>query len=309
MGLLVDGKWADKWYDTSSTDGAFKREASKFRGWLGSDEFPAEANRYHLYVSLACPWAHRVLIIRALKNLESLIDVSVVDSHMGQYGWTFGQESSEHLDRLYQSDYMWQIYTRAKPDYTGRVTVPVLWDKKNETIVNNESAELLRMLNTAFNTFDGVDAELDWYPKPLRSEIDAVNDLVYSGINNGVYRAGFATTQASYNSAVEELFFALDKMEKRLESSDFLVGSQKTEADWRLFTTLIRFDAVYHGHFKCNLKRLIDYPRLRDYTERLYNTEKISETVNFSHIKSHYYGSHATINPTGIVPVGPAKLF
>ncbi|KFB09457.1 glutathione S-transferase family protein [Nitratireductor basaltis] len=312
MGLLVDGKWQDKWYDTSKTGGRFQRSKSQFRDFVTPDGAPAEgrergfkaeAGRYHLYVSLACPWAHRTLIFRKLKKLEDVISVSVVHHFMGKNGWTFLEEDGATGDDLYGLDYLHQIYTKADPNYSGRVTVPVLWDKKTETIVSNESAEIIRMLNTAFDEFG--DASLDFYPQELREEIDDINALVYDNINNGVYKAGFATTQEAYEEAFDALFDALDQVEDRLSRQRYLAGDKLTEADWRLFTTLVRFDAVYVGHFKCNLRRIADYPNLSNYLRELYQIEGVAETVNMHHIKAHYYGSHGTINPTGVIPKGP----
>jgi glutathionyl-hydroquinone reductase len=313
MGLLVDGKWQDRWYSTAETGGKFVRKESQFRNWVtrdgaagpsGKDGFRAEPGRYHLYVSYACPWAHRTLIVRALKKLDGIISVSVVHHFMGELGWTFLGEDGATGDTLYGLDYLHQIYTRADPDYSGRVTVPVLWDKKLQTIVSNESSEIIRMLNSAFDAWG--DASLDLYPERLRGEIDRVNTLVYPAINNGVYRAGFAGTQQAYEEAFGELFAALDTLEERLGRQRYLAGDIITEADWRLFTTLARFDPVYVGHFKCNLRRIADYPNLSNYLRELYQVPGIAETVNMHHIKSHYYGSHETINPTRIVPVGPA---
>ncbi|MBN8242623.1 glutathione S-transferase family protein [Nitratireductor aquimarinus] len=312
MGLLVDGVWRDQWYDTSKTGGRFERSKSQFRDFVTKDGAPAEGRergfraepgRYHLYVSLACPWAHRTLIFRKLKKLEDVISVSVVHHFMGENGWTFLREDGATGDDLYGFDFMHQIYTKADPDYSGRVTVPVLWDKKTETIVSNESAEIIRMLNEAFDEWG--DASLDFYPQDLRAEIDATNDLVYDNINNGVYKAGFATTQAAYEEAVKALFDTLDQVEDRLSRQRYLTGSQLTEADWRLFTTLVRFDPVYVGHFKCNLRRIDDYPNLSNHLRELYQAPGVAETVDMLHIKAHYYGSHKTINPTGVVPLGP----
>lgn len=312
MGLLVDGVWRDQWYDTSKTGGRFERSKPQFRDFVTKDGAPAEGRergfraepgRYHLYVSLACPWAHRTLIFRKLKKLEDVISVSVAHHFMGENGWTFLREDGSTGDDLYGFDFMHQIYTKADPDYSGRVTVPVLWDKKTETIVSNESAEIIRMLNEAFDEWG--DASLDFYPQDLRAEIDATNDLVYDNINNGVYKAGFATTQAAYEEAFKALFDTLDQVEDRLSRQRYLTGSQLTEADWRLFTTLVRFDPVYVGHFKCNLRRIDDYPNLSNYLRELYQVPGVAETVDMLHIKAHYYGSHKTINPTGVVPLGP----
>lgn len=312
MGLLVDGKWQDVWYDTKSTKGRFERSKSQFRNWVTADGsagptgeggFKAEPGRYHLYVSYACPWAHRTLIFRALKKLEGVISVSVVDFLMAEEGWTFYGATGSTGDALYGSKRLYEIYTRADPNYSGRVTVPVLWDKQRQTIVSNESSEIIRMLNTAFDEFG--DASLDFYPEALAAEIDALNDFIYPNINNGVYRAGFATQQDAYEEAFKQLFAALDTLEDRLSRQRYLTGSSLTEADWRLFTTLLRFDPVYVGHFKCNLRRIADYPNLWNYTRELYQVPGVASTVNMEHIKGHYYRSHKTINPTGIVPVGP----
>lgn len=312
MGLLVNGVWQDKWYDTKKTGGEFKREDAQLRNWItpdgdpgpsGRGGFKAESGRYHLYVSLACPWAHRTLIFRKLKKLEDHISVSVVSFDMFSDGWTFDSDTGSSGDALFQADYMHQVYTRNKADYTGRVTVPVLWDKKQNCIVSNESSEIIRMMNSAFNQITGDDT--DYYPQALQSQIDDINTLVYDNINNGVYRCGFATTQEAYEAAYQPLFAALDKIESILSQSRFLVGDRITEADWRLFTTLIRFDAVYHGHFKCNRQRIEDFPNIKEFVRELYQWPGVKETVNFEHIKGHYYRSHTTINPTQVVPVGP----
>ncbi|TPK93820.1 glutathione S-transferase family protein [Mesorhizobium sp. B2-4-12] len=312
MGLLVEGKWQDRWYDTKSSGGKFVRTQSQWRDWITRDGkpaggrsrgFKAEPGRYHLYVSLACPWAHRTLIFRALKRLDSIISMSVVHHFMGANGWTFLAEDGATGDTLYGLDFLHQIYTKADPIYSGRVTVPVLWDKKDETIVSNESSEIIRMLNSVFDEWG--DASLDFYPQALRGEIGAINALVYPAVNNGVYRAGFATTQDAYEEALGELFAALDTLEDRLSTQRCLVGGRITEADWRLFTTLVRFDPVYVGHFKCNLRRIADYPNLSNYLRDLYQVPGVADTVNLHHIKAHYYGSHETINPTRIVPLGP----
>lgn len=312
MGLLVDGRWQDQWYDTAKSGGRFQRQDSAFRNWVTADGAPgpsgeggfkAEAGRYHLYVSLACPWAHRALIFRALKGLEAMIDVSVVNWLMLDKGWTFAQGEGVVPDPIGGAQYLHEVYTRADPHYTGRVTVPVLWDKATATIVNNESSEIIRMFNSAF---DGIGAKPgDYYPPALRPEIDALNERIYATVNNGVYKAGFATTQAAYEEAVAPLFDTLDWLEERLAARRFLTGDDITEADWRLFTTLIRFDAVYVGHFKCNIRRIADYPRLSAYLRALLQVDGVSGTVDLGHIKRHYYESHRTINPTGIVPVGP----
>lgn len=329
MGLLQKGKWVDQWYDTKTSGGEFRRQDSRFRSWISADGsidkgidakvdidtdstaaekdeaetgqgFKAEKGRYHLYVSLACPWAHRTLIFRKLKKLEDYIDVTVVDSLMKDRGWTLN-------DPLYGFDYLYQLYLKADSRYEGRVTVPVLWDKKTETIVSNESSEIIRMLNSAFNHLTGNSA--DYYPADMREDIEEVNDRVYDTINNGVYRAGFATSQQAYEKAFTELFASLDWAEQRLSQQRYLLGDKITEADWRLFTTLIRFDAVYVGHFKCNLKRIADYPNISAYVRELYQVEGVAETVDFGHIKHHYYASHDSINPTGIVPLGPEQNF
>jgi putative glutathione S-transferase len=309
MGLLVDGEWRDEWYDTGSTGGRFVRKDSSFRSWIradGSTPFAPEPGRYHLYVSLACPWAHRTLIFRSRKRLKDAISVSVVHPLMGAQGWSFGNPDGTPGvtgDPLNGAQHLHQIYTKADPGYTGRVTVPVLWDKQQGTIVSNESAEIIRMQNAEFDAFG--DASLDFYPEPLREEIDAVNRFVYPLVNNGVYRCGFATTQEAYEEAFAQLFFALDALEARLAERRYLLGDALTEADWRLFTTLVRFDAVYVGHFKCNLRRIADYPNLSRYLRALYQSPGVAETVDFGHIKRHYYQSHTSINPTGVVPLGP----
>ncbi len=301
-GYLLQGQWHTGWYDTDRHQGHFDRKASHFRHWIGGSDgaFPAAPDRYHLYVSYACPWAHRTLILRALKGLEATVSVSVVQPVMGEDGWTFGEAG----DPLHGVRHLREIYTRAQPDYTGRVTVPVLWDKQDERIVNNESADILRMLNGAFDAW--ARPAPDFYPAPLRAAIDRINAQVYEQVNNGVYRAGFATAQAAYEQAYESLFAMLDQLEARLAGADFLCGAQVTEADWRLFTTLVRFDAVYHGHFKCNRQRLVEFPQLWDYTRALYQTPGVADTVRMDHIKQHYYASHTHINPTRIVPAGPA---
>jgi putative glutathione S-transferase len=312
MGLLVDGQWHDQWYDTDSTGGRFERSQSQFRNWVtidgsagptGEAGFKAEPGRYHLYVSLACPWAHRTLIFRKLKGLEKMLDVSVVHWYMAENGWTFQSGPGVIPDSVNQAEFMHQVYTTADPRYSGRVTVPVLWDKHQQTIVSNESADIIRMFNSAFDDVGALEG--DYYPKELRDEIDSVNARVYDEVNNGVYKAGFATTQQAYEEAVEPLFKALDWLDERLASRRYLCGNTLTEADWRLFTTLVRFDAVYVGHFKCNLKRIADYPNLSGYLRELYQWPGVKETVDFQHIKGHYYQSHDMINPTRIVPVGP----
>ncbi|AWK88705.1 glutathione S-transferase family protein [Azospirillum thermophilum] len=302
MGLLIDGRWHDQWYDTKSTGGAFVRTEAQFRDRIradGSTAYRPEAGRYHLFVSLACPWAHRTLIFRALKGLEGAIGVTVVDPLMLGEGWVFPEP-----DPVTGSRRLYEVYLKARPGYSGRVTVPVLWDKRTGTIVNNESAEIIRMLNGEFAGIATDDT--DYCPAELVEEIDRVNAFVYDRVNNGVYKAGFATTQEKYEQAFDALFAALDELDDRLSARRYLVGNRLTEADWRLFTTLVRFDAVYVGHFKCNLRRIADYPNLSGYLRDLYQVPGIAGTVNFEHIKRHYYGSHATINPTGIVPKGPA---
>jgi putative glutathione S-transferase len=306
MGRLVDGKWVDQWYDTESHGGRFERQSSAFRKWVrrGDPEHPAEAGRYRLYVSYACPWAHRTLIVRKLKRLEDVISVSPVDAYMGQDGWTFGASGEETRDPLFGATHLHQIYTRADERFTGKVTVPVLWDKKEGTIVNNESSEIIRMLNRAFNRFG--DASVDLYPDALASEIDAMNERVYGPVNDGVYRTGFAATQEAYEEAFDRLFATLDGLEEHLSRRRWLVGDRITEADIRLFTTLVRFDPVYYVHFKCNQKRIVDYPSLWGFTRDLYQQPGVRETVRFDHIKEHYYRSHDTLNPKGIVPKGPA---
>ncbi|WP_457584008.1 glutathione S-transferase family protein [Ensifer canadensis] len=312
MGRLVDGVWQDVWYDTAATKGHFKRSESQFRNWITSDGsagpsgeggFKAEAGRYHLYVSLACPWAHRTLIFRKLKKLEDLISVSIVDPLMLSKGWEFKGKDGGTVDHLFGFDALWQVYARADPTYSGRVTVPVLWDRQKNTIVSNESAEIIRMFNSAFNALTG--SNDDFYPQELRGEIDALNTRIYGAVNNGVYKAGFATSQEAYEEGVTPLFDMLDELEERLATRRYLTGSKVTEADWRLFTTLVRFDPVYVGHFKCNIRRIADYRNLQGYLRDLYQVPGVAETVNMNHIKEHYYRSHTMINPTGVVPVGP----
>jgi len=309
MGLLQQGQWVDEWYDTKNSSGEFRRQDSRFRNWLttngeagpnGEPGFKAEKGRYHLYVSLACPWAHRTLIFRQLKQLQDYIDVTVVEPTMLENGW-------EMSDPLYGLDFMYQLYLKADASYEGRVTVPVLWDKQTQTIVSNESAEIIRMLNTAFDHLTG-NTE-DYYPEALHETIDTLNERIYETINNGVYRAGFATTQAAYEEAFYTLFDSLDWLEGLLMQRRYLAGDQLTEADWRLFTTLIRFDAVYFGHFKTNRQLLADYPAISGYVRELYQVPGVAETVSFEHIKTHYYTSHPTINPSGIIPVGPEQDF
>ena len=316
MGLLQDGKWVDQWYDTESSGGHFVRKAPQFRSWVtvdgtagpsGDGGFKAESGRYHLYVSLACPWAHRTLIFRALKELEQMISVSVVHWYMAEDGWTFAAGDGVLPDTVNDAQLMHEVYTKAMSDYSGRVTVPVLWDKQTKTIVSNESSEIIRMFNSAF---DGIGAKAgDYYPPDMRSETDSLNERIYATVNNGVYQCGFATTQAAYQEAVTPLFDSLDWLEDRLRSKRYLTGDQITEADWRLFTTLIRFDAVYVGHFKCNIRRIADYPNLSEYLRDLYQQPGIAKTVNMEHIKRHYYESHETINPSRVVPQGPVIDF
>lgn len=313
MGQLIDGIWHDTWYDTESTGGKFVRSTAGFRNWItpdgapgptGSGGFAAESGRYHLYVSMACPWAHRTLIFRKLKGLEPHIDISVVHPDMLGDGWTF--ETDDHGatgDRLYGLPFARDLYIKADPKVSGRVTVPILWDKAGKTIVSNESSEIIRMFNSAF---DGITGDTqDFYPEALRTEIDAVNARVYSDINNGVYKSGFATTQEAYDEAVNTLFAALDWVEDRLGTRRYLAGDRITEADWRLFTTLVRFDLVYHLHFKCNRRRIVDYPNLWAYTRELFQWPGVAETVNFDHIVRHYHYSHETINPHRIIPINP----
>jgi glutathionyl-hydroquinone reductase len=312
MGLLVDGQWHDQWYDTKESNGRFIRSEAQFRHWITADGaagasgdagFKAEHDRYHLYISHACPWAHRVMIFRSIKGLNKAISVSVVNWFMGDKGWHFGPGPGVVADPIHQAEFMYQIYQATEIDYSGRVTVPVLWDKKLKRIVNNESSEIIRMLGTAF---DAIGAKRgDYYPAALREEINSINARVYDAVNNGVYKCGFASTQAAYDEAVVPLFETLDWLEGILEGRSYLLGDNITEADWRLFTTLIRFDPVYVGHFKCNIKRLVDYPNLWRWTRSLYAQEGVAETVHFDHIKNHYYGSHETINPTRVVPKGP----
>ncbi|PCK04144.1 MAG: glutathione-dependent reductase [Alteromonadaceae bacterium] len=309
MGLLQKGKWEDQWYDTNNNGGEFRRQDSRFRNWLtpkgeagpnGEAGFKAEKGRYHLYVSLACPWAHRTLIFRQLKQLQDYIDVTVVEPIMLENGW-------EMNDPLYGLDFLYQLYLKADANYEGRVTVPVLWDKQTQTIVSNESSEIIRMFNTAFNHLTG--NTTDYYPETLHETIDSLNERVYDTINNGVYRAGFASTQQAYEVAFYSLFDSLDWVESLLTQQRYLAGAQLTEADWRLFTTLIRFDAVYFGHFKTNRQLLADFPAISAYVRELFQVPGVAQTVNFDHIKTHYYASHLMINPTGVVPLGPAQDF
>lgn len=317
MGMLIDGKWTDQQLSAKNSDGKFVRADAGFRNWITSDGsagpsgeagFKAEANRYHLYISHACPWANRTAIFRKLKGLDSLISCSVVDHFAADEGWTFKEEGGEETrDNLFDSKHAHQLYTRAKSDYTGRVTVPILWDRQSDTIVSNESSEIIRMFNSAFNELTG--NTLDFYPEPMRSEIDTINERIYHRLNNGVYKCGFATSQQAYEDAFLPLFDTLDWAEDILSNQAFLAGSVLTEADWRLFTTLIRFDAVYVSHFKCNKKRIADYPNLSNYTRQLYQWPGVSDTINMHHIKHHYFRSHESINPTRIVPVGPQLDF
>ncbi len=304
MGQMIGGVWKREDRAFPTIAGAFQRAPTTFHDRIApGNEFPPEAGRYHLYVSLACPWAHRTLILRRLKGLESLIGVSVVHWLMGEDGWSFAPGEGVVADPVLGAQFMYQVYARADADFTGRVTVPVLWDRAQNRIVNNESSEIIRIFNSAF---DGIGARPgDYYPEALRPEIDAVNERVYATLNNGVYRAGFARTQAAYEAAIPPLFDTLDWLEERLSRQTFVCGERLTEADIRLFTTLIRFDAVYYSHFKCNLRRITDYPALWDYTRSLCQVPQIGETVDMTHIKSHYYGSHELINPTRIVPLGP----
>jgi putative glutathione S-transferase len=316
MGLLIDGAWHDHWYDTSSTGGRFVRADAQFRSWVtrdgapgptGEGGHPAQAGRYHLYVSLACPWAHRTIIFRELKGLTKMIDMSVVHFHMAENGWTFEAGPGVVPDPIGNARFMHQVYTRAQPGYSGRVTVPVLWDKVKSSIVSNESSEIIRMLGTAWDDVGALPG--DYYPEAKREQIDALNKRIYDTVNNGVYRAGFATTQEAYESGVRPLFESLDWLEGILAKSRYLCGDHLTEADIRLFTTLVRFDAVYHGHFKCNLRRIADYPNLEGFMRDVFQQPGVASTVDMQHIKGHYYGSHPTINPTGVVPVGPLLDF
>jgi len=312
MGLLQEGKWVDQWYDTKSSGGRFVRKAPQFRSWITADGtkgpsgeggFKAEAGRYHLYVSLACPWAHRALIFRALKGLEDMISISVVHWYMADKGWTFQSGDDVIPDSINNAQYMYEIYTSAMSDYSGRVTVPVLWDKQTNTIVSNESPEIIRMFNTAFDNVGAIPG--DYYPESLRAEIDMLNERIYEPVNNGVYKSGFATTQEAYEEAVVPLFETLDWLNERLSSQRYLTGNSITEADWRLFTTLVRFDPVYVGHFKCNVRRIADYANLSGYVRDLYQHSGVAATVNMTHIKNHYYASHESVNPSRVIPVGP----
>lgn len=312
MGILVDGKWHDVWYDTKESRGRFVRSEAQFRNWItpdgsagpsGKDGFKAEPGRYHLYVSRACPWAHRTLIYRRLKGLESMITLSAAHSYMGAEGWTFKPGPGVIPDSVNGAKRVYEVYLAADPHYSGRATIPILWDKHRNTIVSNESAEIIRMLNSAFDEVGAT--AVDFYPAKHRAEIDELNDYIYPNLNNGVYKSGFATTQEAYEEAVQCVFEALDMLEDRLQERRYLVGDRITEADWRLFTTLVRFDPVYVGHFKCNRRRLLDYPNLWGYVCDLYQQPGIAETVDIEFCKRHYFGSHETINPHLIVPIGP----
>jgi putative glutathione S-transferase len=313
MGLLVDGQWHDVWYDTKASKGRFVRTESQFRNWVTSDGaagpsgragFRAEPGRYHLYVGFACPWAHRTLILRKLKGLEPLIGISAVNSFMGEQGWTFDAAPETIPDSVNGVEKLYELYTIADPHYSGRATIPILWDKQQRAIVSNESAEIVRMLNSAFDEV-GANAN-DFYPAELRAEIDELNAFIYPNLNNGVYRAGFATTQEAYEEAATAVFAALDTLDARLATRRYLTGARLTEADVRLFTTLIRFDLVYHGHFKCNRRRIVDYPNLWGFVRDLYQLPGVADTVHPDVIKRHYYRSHPTVNPSRIVPIGPA---
>lgn len=305
MGLLVEGKWQDKWYDTKKYGGKFIRTESQFRNYVGHDSnFLPQSGRYHLYVSLACPWAHRTLLYRVLKSLEGHISVSIVNPYMLENGWVFNEDFPESTpDHLFDSKYLYQIYLKANPNYSGRVTVPVLWDKKLNTIVSNESSEIIRMFN---NVFDDIAHNTnDFYPQIYQKKIDDINKFTYDNINNGVYKVGFATDQSVYENELDKLFIALDHIENLLSKNTYLLGNELLECDLRLFPTLLRFDPVYVGHFKCNKKRLIDYPNIYRYLNKIKNNSQIRPTINIDHIKAHYYGSHPTINPNGIIPSGP----
>ncbi|MFZ1874395.1 MAG: glutathione S-transferase family protein [Chania sp.] len=315
MGQLVDGVWQDTWYDTTATGGRFKRSTAQFRNWVtaggqagahGNGGFKAEADRYQLYVSLACPWAHRTLLMRKLKGLEQIIPVSVVHPLMLENGWTFGEDFPATTgDALYHADFLYQIYLRADPHYSGRVTVPVLWDKQQQTIVSNESADIIRMFNSEF---DAIGARAgDYYPAELRAQIDELNGWIYDSVNNGVYKAGFATRQEAYDEAVHGVFAALERLERILEQHRYLTGNRLTEADLRLWTTLIRFDPVYVTHFKCDQRRISDYPNLYGFLRDIYQIPGMADTVNMAHIRHHYYRSHATLNPHGIISIGPTQ--
>ncbi|MDP3672416.1 MAG: glutathione S-transferase family protein [Telluria sp.] len=306
-GYLENGQWHDGWYDTQATQGEFVRTHAAFRNWITTDassDYPVEPGRYRLYASLACPWAHRTLIAMAVKKLDKVVPISIVEPVMSDQGWAFSDALPDHANGF---TYLHQLYTATRANYHGRVTVPVLWDTKTRTIVNNESSEILRMLNQAFNAFG--DNDVDLYPEPLREDINCINEFVYDNINNGVYRCGFASSQIAYVNAFARLFDALDRVESLLANRPYLVGATATEADWRLFTTLVRFDAVYYGHFKCNRHRIEDFPHLSRYLRKLYLAPNVASTVNIDHIKRHYYMSHPHINPSRIVPVGPQLKF
>ncbi len=316
MGLLVDGVWQDEDHAVRTREGRFVRPITPYRNWItpdgsagpsGEGGFAAARGRYHLYVALSCPWAHRTVMMRVLKGLEDVVSMSIVEPIYGPHGWKFGSKPGTTPDTANGKSELAEVYLLANPNFTGRVTVPTLWDKERRTIVNNESAEIIRMFNAAFNRFTNVTT--DYYPEPLRDEIDRVNKLVYENINNGVYRAGFAITQDAYDEAFEMVFSALDQLEQRLSGQRYVAGDVITEADWRLFSTLVRFDAVYYSHFKCNLRRIIDYPNLSNYLRDLYQQPGIAATVNMDHIKTHYYGSQRHVNPRGIVPRGPLLDF
>tara|TARA_B100000282_G_scaffold64755_1_gene43499 strand:- start:861 stop:1805 length:945 start_codon:yes stop_codon:yes gene_type:complete len=305
MGLLVNGVWKDRWYDTKKSGGKFIRTEAQFRNFIDyHSEFTPDSGRYHLYVSLACPWAHRTLIYRSLKDLNDHISCSVVNPYMLENGWTFEESfPGTTSDHLFSKQYLYQIYLKADSNYSGRVTVPVLWDKKNQTIVSNESSEIIRMFNYSFNELTG--NNLDFYPEKFQKKINEINDFTYHNINNGVYKVGFATKQSVYEEELDRLFNALDQVEEMLEQNTYLLGSEMLECDLRLFPTLLRFDPVYVGHFKCNKKRIIDYPNINRYLQSIKSNSKIKPTINIDHIKTHYYGSHPTINPNGIIPTGP----
>ena len=305
MGLLVNGIWKDRWYDTKKSGGKFIRTEAQFRNFIDyHSEFTPDSGRYHLYVSLACPWAHRTLIYRSLKDLNDHISCSVVNPYMLENGWTFEESfPGTTSDHLFSKQYLYQIYLKADSNYSGRVTVPVLWDKKNQTIVSNESSEIIRMFNYSFNELTG--NNLDFYPEKFQEKIDEINDFTYHNISNGVYKIGFATKQSVYEEELDRLFNALDQVEEMLEQNTYLLGSEMLECDLRLFPTLLRFDPVYVGHFKCNKKRIIDYPNINRYLQSIKSNSKIKPTINIDHIKTHYYGSHPTINPNGIIPTGP----
>ena len=305
MGLLVDGVWHDQWYDTKKSGGKFIRTEAQFRSFIElNGDFTPDSGRYHLYVSLACPWAHRTLIYRSLKGLEEHISVSVVNPYMLENGWTFEESfPGTTADHLFSREFLYQIYLQANSKYSGRVTVPVLWDKKNQTIVSNESSEIIRMFNKSFNELTG--NSLNFYPEQFQKKIDEINNFTYHNINNGVYKVGFATKQEVYEEELDNLFQSLDQLEEMLNQNTYLIADELLECDLRLFPTLLRFDPVYVGHFKCNKKRIIDYPNISRYLQKIKTHPGIQPTINIDHIKTHYYGSHPTINPNGIIPVGP----